>query len=102
MGETSKAKHERIPVPKINTPKGTTNNLYKSRVVVQVVMRQTVTAAAQVQSQANALSTFCGKTGSETNFPASTSVLPYTTIISPTLNDISKRQRLKTIHLITI
>jgi len=62
VGETSKAKHERIPVPKINTPKGTTNYLYKSRVIVQVVMRQTVTSAAQFQSQANARSTCCGKT----------------------------------------
>lgn len=47
-GETSKAKHKRIPVRKINAPKGTTNYLYKNRVIVQVqvVMRQTVTAAA--------------------------------------------------------
>jgi len=76
VGETSKAKHERIPVPKINTPKGMTNYLYNSRVIVQVVMRQTVTAAAQFQSQANARSTCCRKTGSETSFSASTSVLP--------------------------
>jgi len=80
VGKASRAKHEILPVPKINTPKGTTNYLYNSRAIVQAVMHQNVTAAAQVQSQANACSICRRKTGSGTSFPASSSVLPYSFI----------------------
>jgi hypothetical protein len=65
-------------------------------------MRQTVTAAAQVQSQANACNICWEKLDLRQVFLRALRSFPTHSFISPTLYDISKWRCLKTLHLITI